>query len=176
MKQLLLALVILVSGFPAWSHVITGGEGFSGNTTATLVIDFSETTVNNQPLSEFLSDRSLVDEFEDYISDYYADFIERFTRRCEKLNLTRTPGKPLTLTIKVKTVNTKGNEATCEYIFTDTESGKMLLTVTERTREGRIGSFPNLLGDVIREAGGDFGKFMKRYLKDKKDIDDPLYI
>ena len=85
-------------------------------------------------------------------------------------------GKPLTLTIKVKTVNTKGNEATCEYIFTDTESGKMLLTVTERTREGRIGSFPNLLGDVIREAGGDFGKFMKRYLKDKKDIDDPLYI
>lgn len=161
---------MMLAALPAWSHVVTGGEGLDGNKIATLVIDFSETEVDGMPLDEFLHDLNQTAEFEEYTAQYYTDFIKRFCDRCESILLTRSAGRSVTLTVKVLTVNRKGNEAICDYIFTETETGKTLLTVSERTREGRVGSFSNLLGDVLREAGGDFGRFMNRYLKkDKKD-------
>jgi len=162
----------------ASAFTIVDGDGLDGNSMATLIIDFSQTTVGGLPLDEFLNDTAQTEDFDYETRKYYADFIKRFNDRCSRIMLTRTEGKPLTLTVKILTVNRKGNEATCDYIFTDTASGKVLLTVNGRTREGRIGSFSNLVGDVVREAGGDFGGFLSKYLKKrmkKNKNTDPIY-
>ncbi len=172
--------MLLLSTMASRAFTVTGGDGLDGDRLATLVIDFSEAEVEGLPLNEYLDDVSQTEDFEYEIRKYYADFIQRFNDRCKSIMLTRKENRPLTLKVKVLSINRKGNEALCEYTFTDTASGDTLLVVTERTREGRIGSFSNLVGDVIREAGGDFGRFVTKYLKDKnkksnKKTTDPIY-
>lgn len=149
----------------AFTVVDGDGNGLAG--TATLVIDFSEASVDGIALREYLDDIAEKREFDIETRKYYADFIKRFNDRCDWLMLTRAEGRPITLTVKVLMINRKGNKAVCDYVFADTESGRVLLTVSERTREGRFGSFTNLVGDVIREAGGDLGSFLSKYLKKK---------
>lgn len=176
MKHFYVALMLLLAAAPAWCHTVTGGSGLDGDKIATLVIDFSEAEVEGLPLDDFLEDVNQTLEFKNEISEYYADFIKRFNDRCKSIALTRVAGKPMTLTVKVVMINRKGNEALCHYVFSDTATGSELLTVSERTREGRIGSFTNLVGDVMREAGGDFGKFMSKYIKNKSNHkSDPIY-
>lgn len=162
------------------AFTVVDGDGHSLSGAASLVLDFSGASVGEIPLDEYLSDIGESEDFEYEICKYYSDFINRFNERSRLLMLTRTEGKPFTLTVRVMAVNQKGNEATCEYVFSDTGSGQVLLIVSGRTREGRIGSFSNLVGDVIREAGGDFGSFMSRYLKNKNKSkneknSDPVY-
>lgn len=180
MKQFCLVFMLLMSTMASRGFTVIGGEGLEGDRLATLVIDFSESEVEGLPLNDYLLDVSQTEDFDYEIRKYYSDFIKRFNDRCKSIMLTRTEGKPLTLTVKVLSINRKGNEALCEYTFTDVASGNKLLVVTERTREGRIGSFSNLVGDVIREAGGDFGRFVTKYLKDKNKKSnytntDPIY-
>ncbi len=179
MRRFFIAFLLFVgtlSGVRAFTVVDGDGAGLSGS--VSLVIDFSGATVEGDALGEYLESLGESDDFDYEIRKYYADFIKRFNSRCDRMLLSRAEGKPITLTIKVLTVNRNGNEAACEYIFTDTESGRMLLTLCERTREGRFGSFTNLVGDVIREAGGDLGSFMSRFLKkqsNNKKQTDPIY-
>ncbi|MDE6154290.1 MAG: hypothetical protein K2G21_09140 [Muribaculaceae bacterium] len=180
MKQFCLVFMLLMSTMASRGFTVIGGEGLEGDRLATLVIDFSESEVEGLPLDDFLEDVNQTLEFKNEISEYYADFIKRFNDRCKSIALTRVAGKPITLTVKVVMINRKGNEALCHYVFSDTATGSELLTESERTREGRIGSFSNLVGDVIREAGGDFGRFITKYLKDKNKKSnytntDPIY-
>ena len=64
-----------------------------------------------------------------------------------------------------------------EYVFTDVATGNRLVVVTGTIKEGRYGSFSNLVGDVIREAGGDFGDFVAGKIRFNKSkvFDDPIY-
>lgn len=168
MRRFFIAFLFFVgtlSGVRAFTVVDGDGAGLAG--TVSLQIDFSETTVEGISLDEYLDAIGESDDFEYETRKYYADFIKRFNGRCGQLMLTHIAGKPITLTVKVMNIVRKGNDAICSYVFTETESGRVLLSVSERTREGRVGTFTNLVGDVMREAGGDFGSSLSRYLKKK---------
>ena len=89
--------------------------------------------------------------------------------------LTRSGDRAVILTVNVKTINTKGNEAYIEYVFSDAATGQRLVVVTGTTKEGRVGSFSNLVGDVIREAGGELGDFVARKIRKTNVLDDPIY-
>lgn len=177
MRQVVVAIALMLGALlPCRAFTVVDGEGKGIAGPATLVIDFSDATVEGLPLDGYLADVGEAADFKSEQREYYADFIKRFNDRCKSVMLTRAADMPLTLRVKVLTINRKGNEASCSYIFTAGDD--LLLSVTERTREGRIGSFTNLVGDVIREAGGDFGSFLSKFLKKKSKQTkntDPIY-
>lgn len=139
-------------------------------------INFNDATVDGITLDAYLVDMNQQDEFAAEINNYYADFIKRFNRDCKLFMLTRSGNRDVELTVNVKTINSKGNEATIDYVFTDMSTGQRLAVLTGTTKEGRFGSFSNLVGDVIREAGGDLGSFVSQNFKSRsKAAPDPIY-
>lgn len=169
LMKYLLSLALMLSGLlSASAFTVTQGDGIGDGGIASLVIDFSKTIIDGRlPLADYLADLDETESFENSLDGYYADFMKRFNGRCKQVLLTRSEAKPLTLTVRVLSVNLKGNEANCEYLFSDTASGEVLLAIVGHTHEGRFGSFPNLVGDVMREAGGDFGAYVSKLIKTK---------
>ena len=184
MKKLLLTLIfalglLLSVNVSAARFFITEGDFAAVNSDAPvkIVIDFDSTMVDGLSLDEFLTDINHRAEFKMEVNKYYADFIKRFNSHCEHLTLTRSGDRELQLTVNVKSIVPKGNVADIEYVFTDVATGKRLAVVTGTIKEGRYGSFSNLVGDVIREAGGDFGDFVAGKIRFNKSkvFDDPIY-
>ena len=175
--SLLFSLMLSVNAAAA-TFVITEGalNTIPTGNPVSVTINFSDATVDGLALNDFLVDINHENEFAAEINNYYADFITRFNRYCERLMLTRSGDRNIALTVNVKTINRKGNEATIEYVFTDTSTGQRLAVVMGKTKEGRFGSFSNLVGDVIQEAGGNLGQFVSRHLMNQtKVVPDPIY-
>lgn len=178
LASLFLSMTLLLSvNATAARLVISEGdfEAVACDAPVKVVIDFNSTKVAGLSLDEFLTDINHSGEFKHELNNYYADFIKRFNRKCEMLMLTRSGDRAVLLTVNVKTINTKGNEAYIEYVFSDVATGQRLVVVTGTTKEGLIGSFSNLVGDVIREAGGELGDFVARKMRKTNVVDDPIY-
>lgn len=139
---------------------------------ATVQFDFSKTTVEGLPLSDYIANQSFI-EGEDY-NQYFSkaqqevtgDFIEEFNDTdCPiLLTISKSPS-PIIMVVKVHEINRKGNQLNCSYEFYKQDDSIVLCVIEMTSKDGRVGSFTNLMGDAFEKAGKDLGKYMKKQLK-----------
>lgn len=103
--------------------------------------------------------------FENDKRDIIAEFIEEFNDTNSSILLSINPAYETLLTINVKEISRKGNAIACDYVFSCGEGTTPFLTVSMFTKNGRVGSFTNLMGDAFEKAGKNLGKYSKKMLK-----------
>lgn len=181
-------LLFLITTLSATAQKITAGDisKIPGGSTACTKFDFSTTTVAGQSFEDFIEIKAISDSYTDIeelkrdINNVLGQFIEEFNDNVDLITLSLNKKADIRLTIVIKEMSRKGNYADCDYIFSRSDSTDPLLVISMTTKEGRLGSFTNLMGDVFREAGEDLAKFMtkssvKKKTKKSKDSTDPIY-
>lgn len=143
---------------------------------ATVNIDLSNTDVEGQPLNDFIKFKTF-EEGEDYPSEFQkdvngitGDFIEEFNDTNCPLLLTAGYENPLNLTVMVEAISRNGNSISCKYIFWHSSIDNPIVIVQLTSKDGRIGSFTNLMGDAFEKAGKDLGKYIKKHLKQAQKV------
>ncbi len=183
-------LLFLISTLSTTAQKIIAGDilKIPGGSTFYTTFDFSTTTVAGQPFEDFIEIKAVSDSYTDTdidelkrdIISVLGQFIEEFNDNADLLKLSVRKKNDLQLTIVIKEMSRKGNSADCDYIFSRSNSTDPLLVISMTTKEGRFGSFTNLMGDVFREAGENLANFMTKALKSSskkktKDSTDPIY-
>lgn len=134
--------------------------------------EFSNTTVEGLPLSDFIQNQSFI-EGKDY-SNYFTkakqeiigEFIEEFNDTdCPILLSVAASPYGINLVVNVHEISRKGNEVKCSYEFSKQGDSMIMCGIDMNTQDGRIGSFTNLMGDAFEKAGKDLGKYIKKKLK-----------
>lgn len=135
--------------------------------------DFSNAKVEDLPLYDYIQfmgmteDKEYLDDFEKEIKEIIADFIEEFNDTNSPILLAVSENPTVSMTIWPKQISRNGNTINCDYIFKDKSTNKVLANITSTTKNGRIGSFTNLMGDAFEKAGKKLGKYLKKNLKRK---------
>lgn len=133
--------------------------------------DLSKVDIEGQTINDFIEFKSYeegqdyYDDFEKDIREILGDFIDEFNDTNGPISLTVSSSPKVILTIQVNRISRKGNEVTCRYIFSDKATGEILTMVAMTSKDGRVGSFTNLMGDAFEKAGKDLGKYTKKMLK-----------
>ena len=139
-----------------------------------LQLDMSQCSIEGLTLSEFIDymkcdNPKIEQEYKQALVDYKLDFITEannsLKRKRLKFQLCNNCGSEILMTIKIIETTRKGNEILYDYIFSDINTGDTIAVIRVYTKEGRIGDFLNLMGDVTREAGNQFGGIYKRLSK-----------
>lgn len=135
--------------------------------------DFSNSEVEGQTLKEYIGFKCF-EEGDDYASDFekdkreiIADFIEEYNDINSPLIFTISKDAPILLLVKVLNISRKGNAVTCDYVFIDKATNSNIATIRMSSKDGRVGSFTNLLGDSFEKAGKDLGKYVKKMLREE---------
>lgn len=129
------------------------------NPSFNVVIDFSEATVMGMPLLTFI--QNTMDE------SVFKDFNSEMNRLVEALNKAKdykfgyNGQLPITLVVKVREIDEPGRVNTSDFVFVDTNTGENLAGVRIKSKGGRFGSFPNLMGDAFEEDAAP--KFVKQF-------------
>lgn len=166
-----IALVLSVISLRAQELVQGSFESLTDVHVVSARWDLSNADIGGQTFEDFIELKSYEegtdyhDEFEKDIREILGDFIEEFNDTNSPIALTVGPSPKVLLTIKINRVSRKGNEVTCRYIFSDKTTGEILTMVAMTSKDGRIGSFINLMGDAFEKAGKDLGKYTKKMLK-----------
>lgn len=138
---------------------------------ATVRYDFSNATIGNEPYKDFIQSMIYKEgddyptKFDEDMMDIISDFIEEYNDTNSPLILTTNKDTKATMTICVKFVSRDGNSIDADYVFTDKESGNVLVSINMTAKDGRCGSFTNLMGDAFEAAGKKLGKYIKKNLK-----------
>ena len=155
-------------------ELIQGSFGSLMNTrVVTVQLDLSQACVEGAPLEDFLGLMSFEDgaqyqaAFQKDLRDILADFIDEFNDTNCPILLTVSPKPDTAMTIRVKEISRKGNCISCDYQIASKADNKPILTITMTSKDGRIGSFTNLMGDAFERAGKDLGKYIKKQLKNE---------
>lgn len=133
--------------------------------------DLSKADIDGQTFEDFIGLKSYEegkdyhDEFEKDAREILGDFIDEFNDTNSPMALTVSSSPKVILTIQINRINRKGNEVSCNYIFSDKATGKILTVIAMTSKDGRVGSFTNLMGDAFEKAGKDLGKYTKKMLK-----------
>lgn len=166
-------LLALSSVFVKAQELVQGTLGSINNIyVATVQFDFSQAKVEEVPLEDFVGLLAFEDgskfreAFDKDINDILIDFIEEFNDTNCQMLLTVSPNSETVLTIKVKKISRKGNSVSCDYIITNKPDSKPIVIISMTSKDGRVGSFTNLMGDAFEKAGKDLGKYLKKQLKD----------
>lgn len=139
---------------------------------ATVQFDFSQARVEEAPFEDFVGLLAFEDgskfreAFDKDINDILIDFIEEFNDTNCPILLTVSPNPETVLTIKVKEISRKGNAISCDYIISNKPDSNPIAIISMASKNGRVGSFTNLMGDAFERAGKDLGKYLKKQLKD----------
>lgn len=169
-------MLLLLSWVDAQAQQITQGSfgALSGVHVATVEYDFSKAMVEAEPLIDFVKTANLVAEdeylvaFERAQKEVIAEFIEEFNESNCPILLSVSDRPSVVLIISVKQISRNGNTVICDYTFKDKSKGAIILNIAMTAKDGRIGSFTNLMGDAFAEAGKKLGKYMKKNLKHKQ--------
>lgn len=133
--------------------------------------DMSQADIDGQTLHQFIEIKTFEEgdgyskEFDKDTREILGDFIDEFNDTNAPVVLTVSSSPSILLTIKVNHISRKGNEVSCHYIFSDRTTGAILATIAMTSKNGRIGSFTNLMGDAFEKAGKDLGKYSRKMLK-----------
>lgn len=139
-----------------------------------VVFDFSQIYIDNQPLQEYLErnkDRNgkkgltFVSELNTYTPEIEDRFISVLNDKFKKLRFTFRTGNPYTLVVVVKEADKSGGENLSDYIFFETSSGKAIGGVSLKAKDGRFGGFTNLFGDAMEDAAGKLASKLKKQFK-----------
>lgn len=175
MKKILLIMFCLSVQIAHGQEIISGSiDDIIGARKTNLVIDWSKVKIAGKDAEDWIKYRQdskpEIDariELEDQLKPIlHQKFIPNCNKKTYKRNfiLVRNKVTPYTLTITPLEIDAKGYN-TCEYEFTDTESGKSLLKMIMKSRGGLIGSISNLWGDGFEDAGDRFGDYLDSHLK-----------
>lgn len=169
-----MAAALLMLGLAASVSAQTVREGslrpLLGVRAMSVNIDFSKTMVEGLRLKDYIQDLYYAyggdyrGKFDRDTREILVEFVEEFNDVEAPLMLTVSRNAPLHMTVVVKEVSRKGNIVKCDYVISKSH-GPQVAVIEMTSREGRIGSFTNLMGDAFEEAGEDLGKFIKRTLK-----------
>lgn len=138
---------------------------------ATAKLDMSNTDVEGQTIDDFIKFKTYEEgesyptEFQKDVKSITGDFIDEFNDTNCPLLLTAGYENPLNLTVKVETISRKGNSISCKYIFWQSSIDNPIVIIHLSSKNGRIGSFTNLMGDAFEKAGKDLGRYIKKQLK-----------
>jgi|GEM_PF-3488371 len=92
-------------------------------------------------------------------------FVANASKKMKDIRFIWRQDLPYKMTCVMRTVNSKGQRANCDYIFTDTRTGETLAIVNVECKGGTFGTFTNLLGDSFKDA---FGKVISLMSKGHK--------
>lgn len=141
---------------------------------ATLQYDFSQAMVGEGTLGDYIQ-LMMHKEGDDYATNFYkdireivVDFIEEYNDTNSPLVLTISEAPPVSLMISVKRISRNGNELTADYIFSDKSTQNIIVAIEMTAKNGRCGSFTNLMGDAFETAAKRLGKYIKKNLKSIK--------
>lgn len=169
-----MAAAMLMLGIAAGVSAQTVREGslrpLLGVRAMSVNMDFSKTMVEGLRLKDYMQDLYYAHgvncqaQFDKDARKMLAEFVEEFNDVDAPLMLTVSRNAPLHMTVVVKEVSRKGNIVKCDYVISKNR-GPQVAVIEMTSKEGRVGSFINLMGDAFEEAGEDMGKFIKRMLK-----------
>lgn len=147
-------------------------RSLQGCRVATVLFDFTNAQVDGAPLSDVVDTQiyengaSYTSEFEKDKRDIISDFIEEFNDTNCPILLTVASSPQILMNVKVQQISRKGNCVSCDYVFVAKEDpDNPLLIVSMTAKDGRFGSFTNLMGDAFERAGKNLGKYLKKQLK-----------
>lgn len=138
---------------------------------ATVRYDFSNAMVGNESYKDFVQSMiykegdDFTTKFDEDLVEIISDFIEEYNDTNSPLILTTNKDTKATMTIYVKYISSDGNKVEADYVFTDKETEKLLVSIQMTAKDGRCGSFTNLMGDAFEAAGKKLGKYIKKNLK-----------
>lgn len=174
MNRLITFLAVMMLGFTAGNaQIVTQGsiEAISNDATATVDFDLTRAMVKGQSLEEYIEILSLTkgphydERFEFEMRDILGQFINEFNDVNGQIFMTVSDKPTLHMTIAIKQLSPKGNVADCDYVFWKYGIDDPLCVISMNIKEGRFGSFTNLLGDVFRESGEKLAKYLKKQIK-----------
>lgn len=166
-----IALVLSVISMEAQELVLGSFRSLAEVRVISVKWDLSKVDIEGQSIDDFIEFKSYEegqdyhDDFEKDIREILGDFIDEFNDTKSPISLTVSSSPKVILTVQVNRISRKGNEVTCDYIFSDKATGEILTMVAMTSKDGRIGSFTNLMGDAFEKAGKDLGKYTKKMLK-----------
>lgn len=139
---------------------------------AYVVYDLSDATVEGLQFEEYIQDKFLDKEegAEEFFYGKFHEILKKFVDRVNdrlnsvKLSVTNTTA-PITLVLKVRVVGERGNKWIVDYVFIDTITKEVYSGIRMETREGVVGSFTNLTGDVWRKSAEIYGSKLNDALK-----------
>lgn len=143
-----------------------------------IVFDFSETTVMGMSLPKFIEiKRRNPKKSQEFGNEFFVKMdseMDRFTKTLNdetNVSFSFYPQAPITLVVKVRSIDEPGRENVTDYIFIDTETKKVITGMRLKTKGGRFGSWANLLGDALEEdAAPQIGKKFKSAKKKFKKL------
>lgn len=170
---LIAGLVTLAVSLTANAQELTEGSyrALVGIRTACAQIDFSKATVDGIPFVEYAeydgykSRKAFREDYEEDILDLLGDFIEEFNDVESPIRLTVNRRVETRLDINVRKVVTNGSQFWADFVFWDKESGDVLASFDMEAEDGRAGSFMNLLGDAMEEAGEKLARHLKKNIR-----------
>ena len=170
---LIAGTVTLAASLTVKAQELTEGSyrALVGIRTACAQIDFSKATVDGIPFAEFAeydgynSRKAFREDYEEDILDLLGDFIEEFNDVESPIRLTVNRRVETRLDINVRKVVTNGSQFWADFVFWDKESGDVLASFYMEAEDGRVGSFMNLLGDAMEEAGEKLARHLKKNIR-----------
>lgn len=175
-RKIIISLLLMLSYGCGRAQQVTQGtiSSLTGVHAVTVEYDFSNALVDGIPLNDYIEISQLTEgdsyrqEFEQEKKEIIADFIEEFNDTNCPILLTISTNPAVSMLIQVKSISRNGNTITCDYTFKEKSSGHILAEIALTAKDGRCGSFSNLMGDAFEEAGKKLGKFIKKNLKSSK--------
>lgn len=168
---LCVSLVLSILTLKAQGLIQGSYESLTDTRVVSVELDISHVDIGGQTLQDFIEYKTFEEgegyskEFDKDIREILGDFIDEFNDTNAPIMLTVASSPKVILTIWVNHINRKGNEVSCQYIFSDRVTDTPMATIAMVSKNGRVGSFTNLMGDAFEKAGKDLGKFSKKMLK-----------
>lgn len=175
MKRVKMIIVAMGMAMGAMAQTVTQGSlrPLLGVRAMGVKLDFSDTRVEGLRLNDYLQDLYYAHggnhraDFDRDKREMLSEFMEEFNDAGAPLILTISRDVPMHMTVVVKEVNRKGNAVRCEYVIRK-RNGEKVAVVEMVSKDGRIGSFTNLMGDAFEKAGEDLGRFVRRAMKKER--------
>lgn len=132
-----------------------------------VIIDFSEAKVAGINFAEFRERNIDAETFEKFSTE--MDRLLDGLNGLKGYRFSYTPTAPVTLVVKVRDIDSDGRVNTSDFVLMDTNTKEVFSGVRIKSKGGRFGSFPNLMGDAFEEeAGPKFIKQLKSAIKKSK--------
>lgn len=168
---LCVSLVLSILTLKAQELIQGSYESLIDTRVVSVEFDIAHATIGGQTLQDFIEFKTFEEgegyskEFDKDLREILGDFIDEYNETNAPITLTVSSSPTILLTIRVNHISRKGNEISCHYIFSDRASGVVLAAIAMSSKDGRIGSFTNLMCDAFERAGKDFGKYSKKMIK-----------
>lgn len=173
MSRIIICIILALSTLSLKAQELVQGNFISLLDThiITVQFNFSQADIDGLSIEEFIEFKTFekgLDYSHEFNEDKRAiigDFIEEFNDTNSPIILTVSSNTNIVLIVNVNRISRKGNMVNCNYVFYNKANDEIIASVSMTSKEGRIGSFTNLMGDAFEKAGKRLGKYIKKMLR-----------